>query len=482
MIEEIIEKAKKQNKKVYVYAHKFPDGDAISSSCAIVEYLKNKGIEAKYVVSQEIRAYKQVVGNILGTTSVEKDAISLILDTSTVDYAENKLFKSSSPENTYIIDHHEKAKNTICIEDELNIPSKNVIRNSKASSTCEILVNELEENSITPQIANLLTLGLLTDTAKLKFLKRDTLQNLSELLKAGADYENIIGLCNRKNRLMEEVGLAKILLKTQTFQIGDTFGMILPVNNSKVYQLNKEYGIRNPQKKIFKMSDIEKCSFNCILSENVPNRYEAEFRSTSMYGNFNVFELASQFGGGGHYNASGCSFNQSNLGQLMTIIKDQTTKMYSEQGENIPEIERSRYDEELSSIFTKTNRLTKNVTPEILTQVDKMIKNGANYEYTYKKMKSFKTFMLENEILSRISNNKLTERTPSINIYLSQEQLAALMKRYEVKEDDILNVISVFENIDVRKASIILPDGRKSQISADGKIRNCIDMEERCKE
>lgn len=169
MIEEIIEKAKKQNKKVYVYAHKFPDGDAISSSCAIVEYLKNKGIEAQYVVSREIMSYKQIVGNIPVTTSVEKDAISLILDTSTVDYAENKLFTNSSSENTYIIDHHEKAKNTICIEDELNIPNKNVIRNSKSSSICEILVDELEENSITPQIANMLTLGLLTDTAKLKF-------------------------------------------------------------------------------------------------------------------------------------------------------------------------------------------------------------------------------------------------------------------------------------------------------------------------
>jgi len=236
------------------------------------------------------------------------------------------------------------------------------------------------------------------------------------------------------------------------------------------------------QKKIFKMSDIENCSFNCILAENTPNRYETEFRSTSMYGNFNVFELASQFRGGGHYNASGCYFNRSNSEQLATKIKMQAIKNYIEQGENVPEIVKSEQDEKLSSIFEETNRLTKNVTPEILKQVDEMIKNGANYEYTYKKMKSFKTFMLENEILSTISNNKLTERTPSINIYLSQEQLAALMKRYEVKEDDILNVISVFENIDVRKASIILPDGRKSQISADGKIRNCIDMEERCKE
>ena len=53
MIESIIEKAKNQNRKVYVYAHKFPDGDAISSSLAIVEYFKNQGISAQYVVTKK---------------------------------------------------------------------------------------------------------------------------------------------------------------------------------------------------------------------------------------------------------------------------------------------------------------------------------------------------------------------------------------------------------------------------------------------
>lgn len=54
MIEEIIEKAKKENKKVYIFAHKNPDGDAIGSSRALAEHLKLQGIEAKYVVTNEI--------------------------------------------------------------------------------------------------------------------------------------------------------------------------------------------------------------------------------------------------------------------------------------------------------------------------------------------------------------------------------------------------------------------------------------------
>ena len=51
MIDEIIEKAKKEQKSIYVFAHKFPDGDAVTSSTAIVEYCKSQGINAQYVVT-----------------------------------------------------------------------------------------------------------------------------------------------------------------------------------------------------------------------------------------------------------------------------------------------------------------------------------------------------------------------------------------------------------------------------------------------
>ena len=163
MIEKIIEKARRENKKVYVYAHKFPDGDAISSSRALVEYLKNQGVDAQYVVTKEVRSFYPIVGNIPVTTSVGKDGISVILDTSTVSYAENQLFKNSSPENTYVIDHHGKVDGAVCIEDELALPEENVLRDSSSSSVCEILVNEFEEEKVNPQIANMLTLGLITN-------------------------------------------------------------------------------------------------------------------------------------------------------------------------------------------------------------------------------------------------------------------------------------------------------------------------------
>ena len=483
MIKDIVEKAKKENKKIYVYAHKFPDGDAICSSRAVVEYLKKEEIEAQYVVNNKVNAFNQIVGDIPVTTSVEKDSIAIILDTSTMDYAENTFFKNSSLKDIYVIDHHAKMDGARCIEDELGIQSENVIRTSDASSVCEILVNEFEEQKMNPEIANMLTLGLLTDTAKLKFLKPDTLQNLSKLMQLGADYKKILDLCDRKSNLREEVGIAKTLLKTKTFPIGDTFGMILSLDNKEVLDLSRNFGVRNPQKKIFKMSDIENCSFMCMFSENIPEEYNVEFRSTPVYGNFNVLQLATMHGGGGHYNASGCPIkkNGSSKEKVEELFIKESEELYSEHAKNLPKISLDEKDTELLQILNSTNRLTKDVNKDVLTKVDSLVKDGANYDYTFKTFKSFKKFMLQNELLSRIPSSIYNEKKPNVNISLSKEELNALTKKYNTNENEILSAIDVFSNININSALIILPDGKLSSIDRNGniKINNNLKSEEK---
>lgn len=471
MIEEIIKKAK--NKKVYVYAHKFPDGDAISSSCAVVEYLSNQGIDARYVVKDKVRSFSNIVGEIPITTNVERAQISIILDTTTENYAENTLFKNSTPEDTYIIDHHKKEEGTIGIEDELGIPDQNVIRDPDASSVCEILVNDMEQNKMNSQVTNMLTLGLLTDTARLKFLKPNTLKNLSKLIELGADYEQIIKFCMRKSNLKNNVGLARAFLSAKKFPIGDTFGIILPINNRNVDNLNRTYGVRSPQKKIFKMADIENCSFTCIFAENNPGKYDVEFRSTKTYGDFDVLQLANLYNGGGHLNASGCiikaqdDYSQSSIeSELIQKVLD----LYSNQATNLPQITLNKQDKELSRILDSTKRLTRKITPEILTKVDELVKQGVNYDYAMKTFKSFETFMLENEILSRIPYRVYSQQQPYVKISLLPQEVDKLSKKYNVSEEQILETINLFSDIHIQSATIILPNGKSSHINRYGNI------------
>lgn len=222
------------------------------------------------------------------------------------------------------------------------------------------------------------------------------------------------------------------------------------------------------------MSDIINCSFNCICAENRPNEFDLEFRSTPIYGDFNVQQLATRYGGGGHYYASGCHISEEseeNRKNIALAIKQEVIDKYSEQAVELKEIDLTEEDKQLSEIFERTNRLSKGVTLQILSQVDKLYKNGANYDYTFKTFKSYKRFMLENELISRIQSIDCIQRNPTVKIFLSSQDIDMLIQKYNISEDEILDTISAFSDIDIESASIILQNGKKSSIDKEGNIK-----------
>lgn len=358
-------------------------------------------------------------------------------------------------------------------EDELKLPKSNVIRNPLSSSTCEILVNEFDPSKVTPNIANKLTLGMMSDTAKLKFIKPDTLDNLAKLIELGANFEKISATSNRKIRLSDEVGLAKVFLRTQKFEIGDSFGLALSLDNKSVKNLLAHYGIRNPQKKIFKMADIEGCSFNCMCAENTRGSYDFEFRSSSTYGNLNVFDLASHYSGGGHPSASGCSISgkSTSIESVTKEVIHTAQGMYSDSADFKDLPVESEANDRLADVFERTGRLSHDITPDVLKEVNSLIRDGANYEYYTKSFKTYEEFMLQNEILSKVPDFKLKDKEPSVRINLSAQDVSFLTKKYGVSEEQILGSISAFSNINIRNASIYLPDGRGTTIDKNGNIR-----------
>lgn len=394
------------------------------------------------------------------------------MDTSTVSYAENDLFKKSAPKDTYVIDHHESSNDTMCIEDELGLPESNVIRKPSSSSTCEILVDEFDTEKTTPSIANKLALGLMSDTAKLKFIKSSTLDSLAKLMELGADFEKISATGNRKIRLSEEVGLAKVFLRAQKFEIGDSFGLSLSLDNKSVKNLLTHYGVRNPQKRIFKMADIEGCSLTCMCAENIVGSYNFEFRNSSTYGDLNVFDLASHYLGGGHYGASGCLINgkTGSIEDVTTEVIHTAQEMYSDSGNirNFP-IE-SEANDKLAAVFKSTGKLSHHVTPDVLRKVNSLVKDGAQYEYYTKSFRTYEEFMLQNEILSKVPDFKLKDKFPSVHINLSSQDISFLTKKYGVSEEQILGSISAFSNINIKNASIYLPSGKGSTIDKNGNI------------
>lgn len=326
---------------------------------------------------------------------------------------------------------------------------------------------------LNPSIAEKLALGLLTDTGRLKFLKDGTLKKLATLLRYGANFDKISFACNKKSRLSEEVGIAKLFLQAKRIQIGDTFGMVLPVDNKTIRDINTRYGIRAVQKKIFKMADVENCSFNCIYAENELGEYDVEFRNNSIVGNLNVGQLATMYNGGGHYGASGCHFSQKDgytTESIMEMIEGKTAELYSMQASNIEEVQKSEYDETLSSIFERTSKLTKNVNPKVLDKISELRACGVNYDYLLKNIRTYEEFMLQNEILSRVPEQSIGNERPVVNIKLSAQDVQTFSEKYGVNDEQILNAIRAFGNISIGSATISLPNGAKSIVDSHGNV------------
>lgn len=471
MIDEIIRKAKTENRFVYIFAHIYPDGDAIGAALALREYLKSNGVGAEYVVTDTIVKYKGLVDKIYPVKKVKKNSIAVILDTPTKVRINGENLISNGAikkEDIYVLDHHQVEGDERSIENELGIPMSNLIRRQDESSTCEILLHEFMKEEINTQVANMLTLGLLTDTGKLRYLEPNTMRNLARLVEMGAEYDRIVHITSKRNNPREEVGIARSLLDLETIDLGSTFGVILAIDNSKSQNIWRTYGIRMIEKRVYRMSAVDNCAFSCIIAENKPGEINVSFRSSRVYGNYNVAQIAQLFDGRGRRNASGCVIKGSNIEDVKAQIIGKAKMLYTTE-EKFPEPQKSK---QLMDILGKTKNFTQNVTYEILLAVANLNLRPDIYEYTVERYRTLKKFMLQNELLNRVDFNK-----KDVVIKPKDSDIKKLKQKYGVQEADILDAIDIFTNMDINSATVLLPNGNGVTINREGTIENMVGNE-----
>ncbi len=472
VLEKIIQKAKKENRRVNIYAHGSPDGDAIASSKALEKILQDNGIDAKYIVkSQRVNnRYSGIVGETQSFKGrVDRNDISVILDTSTIDHVENRLFSYSKPENTFVIDHHDKEANST--EDVLKLPTQNVYRNEKATSTCEMIAEILKDTGkLNKEYATKLLVGLWTDTAKFRYIGENSLNSLSMLLDAGANFESVKSCLEAKRFLSPEVGIAKALLNIKRIKVGNTYLNYFGLDNDSVKDIENQYRSKYIQKKVFKLLDIENTSLAVAVAENIPNNFFCEFRSVKDLGNIDVFSIATEMGGGGHYHASGCTV-KSDKG-IDKVSRDVLTKLTDKA---LPSLVRAsvpedtKYDIELKQILDSMDRFNKNLTPENFAKIQELIFLGARYESDYEDKISYETFMVRNSILTQIPKDQLRNRR--ISFKLNRNFLEKMQEEYGASEEEILAQIELFKELDIDYISMMTPDGKSASIDSKGKIK-----------
>ena len=285
-------------KTVVVACHVRPDGDALGSGFGLCKALQNAGKKAYMLLEEAPPKRLSILSGMdvyYSQLPVALNEIDLFV---TVDSAE--LNRIGGFEITYLqfkgktlnIDHH--------VSNQGFAKYNYVLPDSTA--TCEILPSILQAAGleITKEIADLLAMGLLTDSGN--FSHKDVSSNtyrVAALLKdCGADLYEIgykMFNCQSKARAT----LYRRVLNSMRFELDDK--LVFMTVTQKDFE---ETGTDKSQTEGFVdyPLSIEGVEVSVAIMEVKRNQYKVSLRSRRA----DVNAVAARFGGGGHVLASGC--------------------------------------------------------------------------------------------------------------------------------------------------------------------------------
>ena len=297
----------KESSSCVIIPHKNPDGDALGSCLALNRFLLKKGLKSVVISPNDYPSFlKWMPGEkrILNFENKSSEAINRIENADlifTLDF--NDLSRSgnicdeikTAKGQIIMIDHHENSKKYA--DFELSQP--------EIGSTCEMIYNLIEyidPEAITSDIASCLYTGIMTDTGSFRFpsTSAKTHHIISKLIEKGANnskiHENIydnfsynrlklLGVALKNIEKIDPlpyvvITLSQIELDDCFFKKGDTEGFV-------------NYGL-----------SIKGIDLSIILIESKEdNIIKMSLRSK---GDFSVNVFAEKyFNGGGHHNAAG---------------------------------------------------------------------------------------------------------------------------------------------------------------------------------
>jgi len=306
---DILLKEIKNAEKITIYRHILPDGDAVGSQLGLKRWINDN------FPNKDVRA----LGNELFDTypyvdkadeDFIKDSLAIILDTSDSRRVDDERFRIAK--RTIRIDHHPHVED---FQDEL-------LLEVERSSVCEFLTDILSseaysEYKITKECGEYLYSGMLTDTLNFKVpsCTGKTLRLGAYLADVGVDisaisrrmfdisYEDFALRSKLRNYLTYSDGLAYVLLEQEQL---DELG----ISSTMIKKCVAEFG------------SVKEFKIWAIIAYNKDNDYyEGSLRSKKEY---TVNEIAMQFGGGGHRNASGIKgFSKQDIEVLIAKLKEE---------------------------------------------------------------------------------------------------------------------------------------------------------------
>lgn len=289
-------KAIKKCKNVAIFVHVSPDGDCLGSASAFLLALKALGKNAT-IYSSDVIGMPFAKTNYFNHVNVCGDATTKEFDLyASVDVSSSK--QLGIYEDAFI----QTSKNTICIDHHASntrYAKQNYIR-PDAAAAGEIVfdvINALKVK-ITPQIADLLYIAIMSDTACLLNgnATPKTLEILSKLQKYGANHKAIIDMMF-KNKSKNQVEIENVIQSKTKFCKNCAICSLTLRDVEKYNMANFDLGSM-----VHLLSEIEGVKLAAIVREIKKGVTKGSIRSN---GEIDCISIAQEFGGGGHVSAAG---------------------------------------------------------------------------------------------------------------------------------------------------------------------------------
>ena len=281
-------------KKVAIFTHVNPDGDAFGSSFAMKYVLEAAGVPAVVYLEEEMPKKLHFLGTdyAVGDEATKTDAdTALVLDCANLDRLGSLAAVCEKIPTVLCVDHHFSGEDfgTLCYKE------------SDAAATAQIVYRLAEligEDIPMPALTAIFT-GLSTDTGHFKFsnVTEETFRVAGALVKRGLKHREITQILYDTVKHSKLVFMGKAAERIEFYKNGEIAVLKCPESFLKEYDLTYE--------DVEELPNLASSIEGVLVSVLVKDKSETEKR-VSLRGKdvLDVSRCAEVFGGGGHKNAA----------------------------------------------------------------------------------------------------------------------------------------------------------------------------------
>lgn len=306
----------KQVKTVAIAGHVKPDGDCVGSCLATYNYI------AAWFPQIEVDLYLEPIPNIFKFLK-NADKICHCCER---NQAYDLCIVQDCGDTGRLggaVKYFDTARKTICIDHHISNASfadENYIF-PEASSTSELIFDLIEEERITPEIAECIYVGMIHDTGVFQYSSTSskTMRAAGILMDKGIDFSKIVDETFFAKTYGQNKILGQALLNSELYLEGEVIATVITQEEMARYQVKARH-LEGIVSQLRVTKGVEAAIF---LYENEDGTWKVSMRSN---GRADVARIAMNHGGGGHVRAAGATLEgepKERIGEICEEIKEQ---------------------------------------------------------------------------------------------------------------------------------------------------------------